>query len=238
MKEQQDCVEHFGAFLESSSLLAHDISGQIHVSQFCVDELSHELRELGAETKFVDRLQESIEELSELSVLYRQFIKDQAFDNMTASFWQAHKACVRTLNLHYFKDREKLSFEVDSALQELGGPLLDFKAQKALYGLYSLCLEWLKREELEGSICQIHWVEKNKQAPGCRLLFTHEYGFFEKEKLLELSDEDIVLAGKPYRRSNSLTSFRNALQGKLETVKIVADDKYAHGLLLEFESVS
>lgn len=238
MADQQEWEKHFTAFLESSSLLAHDISGQAHVAQFCADELGHKLQQMGSETKFVERLQESLAELSELSILYRQFIKDQAPENMTTTFWKAHQACVRTLNLHYFKDRERLNFEVDPALQTYDAPQIDSQVQQVLYALYFLCLEGVKREQIKGSVFKIEWVEKEESRSVHRLLLTHDQGLLEESKLLALSSEDSIFAGKTYRRSNSLMCFKKALQGKLEAVKIVFGYKHAHALLLELKSKS
>jgi hypothetical protein len=228
-------MEHFSCFLETSSHLIHDVSGQAHVAQFCVDELSHLLPKVGPHEKFIQRLQESVSELSELSVLYRQFIKDQSPENISAVFMQTHMSCLREISIHYFKDRERLSFEIDPKLIALDSYVFGPELKKALYATYTLFLGVLKRDQVDFSSCRIELLAQSESS--CSLLFADDKGLLNEKKIFELCEEDSLFAGKTHRLSNCLESFKKALQGKLEAVKMSFENNDANGLLLDLRVV-
>lgn len=238
MIDQQEYKEHFQAFLESASLLAHDMSGQAHVAQFCVEEMRGASSCGGADSKFLERLEESLFELSELSVLYRQFIKDQTPENLTNSFSRAHQSSARALSLHYFKDRERLSFDWDCKLDNIAVDLCAHTLHQILYGLYSLSLEGLKNKQIEASLLKVKLLDFNALDKSYKVLLSNDHGVLEQSYIFQLGQQDNGFAGTAYRRSNSLLYLKKALQGEFDTVKIVFDKNQPEGVVLIIRKAS
>lgn len=75
--------DNFNAILETSSLFGHDLSGQYHVIQFCLDELSE--RPLDEQTmRFIGRIGESLEELIRLTEQARRVFRESALADQGA----------------------------------------------------------------------------------------------------------------------------------------------------------
>lgn len=71
--------DNFNAILETGSLFGHDLSGQYHVIQFCLDEL--EERPLDEQTKrFISRIAESLDELIRLTEQARRTFRESNLD--------------------------------------------------------------------------------------------------------------------------------------------------------------
>lgn len=69
--------DNFNAILETGSLFGHDLSGQYHVIQFCLDELAE--RPLDEQTmRFIGRIGESLEELIRLTEQARRVFRESA----------------------------------------------------------------------------------------------------------------------------------------------------------------
>lgn len=69
--------DNYNALIETGSLLGHDLSGQYHVIQFCLDELA--TRPLDKQTRrFIERIGQSLEELIRLTEQARRVFRDSS----------------------------------------------------------------------------------------------------------------------------------------------------------------
>lgn len=69
--------DNYNALIETGSLLGHDLSGQYHVIQFCLDELA--TRPLDEQTmRFIERIGQSLEELIRLTEQARRVFRDSS----------------------------------------------------------------------------------------------------------------------------------------------------------------
>lgn len=69
--------DNYNALIETGSLLGHDLSGQYHVIQFCLDELA--ARPLDEQTRrFIERIGQSLEELIRLTEQARRVFRDSS----------------------------------------------------------------------------------------------------------------------------------------------------------------
>ncbi len=69
--------DNYNALIETGSLLGHDLSGQYHVIQFCLDELA--TRPLDEQTRrFIERIGQSLDELIRLTEGARRVFRDSS----------------------------------------------------------------------------------------------------------------------------------------------------------------
>ena len=148
MKLTEEQVNFLDSFLEAGAVAAHDFSGQVHVIQFCGEELINHVS--GDGTKFLERMNSSIENLTNYVKSFRTFLKvhkipgaEDALTFGTAHSWNSH-----TLDIHYMKEFDH------SEVTHCGDDLfprtvvgIGFKGEKPdLEAFYPAFEHWRERE--------------------------------------------------------------------------------------------
>lgn len=217
MKNPDNLHEHLGSFLETSSVLAHDISGQNHVAQFCVEELSAHVQ--GDAQKYISRLKASLEEICELTGLYRQIVRSQNPVHFPDSLKVARSNVEQLINLHYFKDKDLLQFEWSDESGPLETPLAltGYDLQSLVYGAYVLFIDAMKLSFLPTSPVRITLADSGKNL---ELEMSVEGDQQQLEQLEILVAQEGPFVGKTVRRMSSMQCLKKALKGEQEAVKI------------------
>lgn len=217
MKNRYYLEENFETFLETSSVLTHDISGQSHVAQFCLEELAPFIGPDGQ--KFISKLRSSLEEISEMTCLYRQIVKLQNSNHPLSSLKLVQGSVESLIHLHYFKDRELLKCEISDldGLWDKEAHFNKHEIQSILYASFAIFLEGLKLSILSTQAVNLSATKENSDIR----LFLNVAGtqeqLFELQKLVE---DNGPYVGKALRRASSMSVFKKALKGRQEAVKI------------------
>ena len=93
--------DNYNALLETGSLLGHDLSGQYHVIQFCIDELV--TRPLDEQTqRFIGRINESVQELIRLTEQARRVFRDSTLPNCDQESERGLRDIIELACGHYY----------------------------------------------------------------------------------------------------------------------------------------
>lgn len=147
--EKVKIEKYVDAMLESSSVAAHDISGQIHVMQFCVEELENHTSEDGI--KYLNRLQDSLDEVTELITFYRSYIKKSSLVQNDLRPKQLVENVIHSLQVHFWNEFKKINFltsEIDDSIKFSAS---NEELHSVLFSVVSIYLEDLKKGQLKNS---------------------------------------------------------------------------------------
>lgn len=217
MQNDDNLIDHFGSFLETSSVLAHDISGQNHVAQFCVEELSHLVE--GEGEKYISRLKSSLDEIAELTALYRKIVRGQNPKKLGVALRSVHDEVEQLLQLYYFKEKEHIDFSFSGSFDDLSTELAinPYDLQQILFASYVLFVDAMQLGQIEKQLLAISAQEDSKQVT-MSIIVKSQAEFLEQIK--DLMDKEGPFVGKTFRRTKALEVFKKALKAESEAVRI------------------
>ncbi|OUR96637.1 hypothetical protein A9Q84_09845 [Halobacteriovorax marinus] len=183
------------ALLETSSIAAHDISGQIHVMQFCVDELETHLKDSGV--KYITKLQSSLDELTELITLYRVDIRNSSLSKKTDGAAELVEKILSSVQVHFFNEFKKINFDLSDLSENLNLNISREELQSVLFSLLTIYLEELKKGQIEP--CTMRLGLKVLDSEYCK--FTLESKYSVDKKIFEKVDDSSSPGAKIYRKN-------------------------------------
>jgi hypothetical protein len=184
-KPEKMIEDNCNALLETSSIIAHDISGQLHLLNFCAEELAEEL---GKGNKFLDRMVLGLDNLNEMVLNYRAFLKENKFNNNRFKLSDIIKRSIDLLRIHQWNDREALniSLEEDSQseiTQELGTDLVQIT-----FAILSFINDEYKRKEVENKNVKISFIKFDSTSVEFKILCRNLKS--SKEEFTNYCDQD------------------------------------------------
>jgi signal transduction histidine kinase len=109
----------YQALGEISALVAHDMSGPLHVVQFIAQEL-RENPELAKNTQYIERLNSGIERAMDLLNSLKARLKNDQSNKTSQSFVVAHQHVLKILEVQFYnKNFSKIQFHLDNRLKDL-----------------------------------------------------------------------------------------------------------------------
>ena len=145
--------KYVDAMLESSSVAAHDISGQIHVMQFCVEELENHISPDGI--KYLNRLQDSLDEVTDLITFYRSYIKKSALVQNNLNPKQLVENVIHSLQVHFWNEFKKINFVTSDIDDSITFSTPNEELHSVLFSVMSIYLEDLKKGQLKKSLINL-----------------------------------------------------------------------------------
>ncbi len=182
-----DGHKHYQGLVDTSRVVAHDISAQLHVLQFCIDELDDHINPKGR--RYLENLKDGTKRLGDVVQNYRDYLKLSFNPGQEYTLYEIcqHSKCL--LANHFSRDFNKLEFDWDHSLKGLSFKSHAVELMHIVYSLFSIIAEQnLHHEELlekslkvtvAGEICEDGRLEITIQFNGKTL----DYSFFEKEML-------------------------------------------------------
>ena len=142
-----DLKTYVDAMLETSSVAAHDISGQVHVMQFCVEELEEHTS--GDGQKYLSRLQSSLDELTDIITFYRTYIKKAELSGEQVNAFDLMEKVLASVRINFWNEFKKVSFitDVDSEDWELSVSCAE--VHSVIFSVLAIYLEEVKKGQLE-----------------------------------------------------------------------------------------
>ncbi|MCR9206510.1 MAG: hypothetical protein NXH75_18145, partial [Halobacteriovoraceae bacterium] len=124
----------------------HDLCAQLHVLQFCLDELDSFISPEGKE--YLKRMTTSTRYISSLVDSFRKGLKVNLSDEIPYAFDEVYEPAIELIKNHYFVILERVSFSIDMpktpVIKSHGRTLMS-----VLFGIYSVFLDELKAREDE-----------------------------------------------------------------------------------------
>ncbi len=130
---------NFRALADTSSVVAHDLSAQLHVLQFCLDELSDHVDKGGLE--YLKRMNDSTRFISQLVDSYRRGLKVNINDEHSFKIEEVYEGALELLKNHYFTIVERVAFSTNGQLAKYRIKNNGRRLLHVLFGLYSLFLD-------------------------------------------------------------------------------------------------
>lgn len=131
---------------DTSSVVAHDLCAQLHVLQFCLEELDGFISPEGRE--YLKRMTTSTRYISSLVDSFRKGLKVNLSDDIPYPFDEVYEPAIELIKNHYFVILERASFSLDMPkaphIKNQGRTLMSI-----LFGVYSVFLDELKAREDE-----------------------------------------------------------------------------------------
>ncbi|WP_372655139.1 hypothetical protein [Halobacteriovorax sp.] len=141
-----DLENYVDAMLETSSVAAHDIAGQVHVMQFCVEELGEHTSVKGK--KFLDRLESSIDELTDIISFYRVYLRKAALTGESLIPHQFLEKVLATSNITFWNEFKKIHFKTNAGNEEWKLSVPCAEVHSVVFSIIAIYLEELKKGQL------------------------------------------------------------------------------------------
>jgi hypothetical protein len=187
--------KYVDAMLESSSVAAHDISGQIHVMQFCVEELENHISADGI--KYLNRLQDSLDEVTDLITFYRSYIKKSSLVQSDLNPKQLVENVIHSLQVHFWNEFKKVKFVTSDIDGTLNFSTANEELHSVLFSVMSIYLEELKKGQLKDTLINLRL--KVLDSKYCE--FTLESEISVDNALFETLDESSSPGAKVFRKN-------------------------------------
>lgn len=135
------------ALTDTSSVVAHDLCAQLHVMQFCLEELQDHvdgegkeyLKRMGASTSYISRLVDS----------FRRSLKVTVNDTEPFPLDEIYEGALDLLKNHYFTILERMAFTTTGDLEDLKVKNDGRKLLHMIFTLYSFYMDEVRSDEEE-----------------------------------------------------------------------------------------
>ncbi len=147
---EKDQLSRFRTLADTSSVVAHDLCAQLHVIQFCLDELSEHVDEEGKE--YLKRMGTSTSYITNLIDSFRRGLKVSLTDDQGHYLSDIYDGFLELIKNHYYVVLEKIQFDVQGNLGDLKIKNQSRTLMHIFFALYSLYIDELKaNQDEEGS---------------------------------------------------------------------------------------
>ncbi|WP_044557554.1 ATP-binding protein [Halobacteriovorax marinus] len=211
-----DLKNYVDAMLETSSVAAHDISGQVHVMQFCVEELEDQISEDGK--KYLDRLQSSLDELTDIISFYRTYIKKDSPVEGAISARTFLENVLHAVQVNFWNEFKKINFKIDAEMQEwrLSAPYSEVGG--VIFSVMAIYLEELKKGQIDG--LDVELTLKKLDSQHCQ--FTLCSSKSVETRVFEGLDESSSPGAKVHRKN---LGHKVILDSDLYTMEVISEDQ-------------
>jgi hypothetical protein len=230
-KEQSNFLD---SLLEAGAVAAHDFSGQVHVIQFCGEEIADHISEDGV--KYLERMNKSIENLASYVKSFRDFLKVHkipgAEDSLT--FGTAHLWNQKTLDIHYMKKidlQDTVDILFPEELESLEIHKNEFEFLSMTFSLYALLIDNYRK--LGGPKAKLS-LSLNKVDQNLTLIsMEDEDNQLSEEQFLAFLDADLVGSKKSSRRVYGNQLIKDAINGESKLFKLELKCSQGIGIYLQ-----
>ncbi len=159
--------DNYNALLESSSMVSHDISGQLHLLNFCAEELAEQM---GEGNNFLDRMLLGLEGLNEIILNYRQFIKEDKFKSNSLSFDEVVNKALSYFYLHQWNDRKRINIKLEGDSDSKMDECHSMALVEVLFSLICFANEEYKRKEIHSGKLTLSLIKFDTETAEFKIL--------------------------------------------------------------------
>lgn len=144
--EQSGKISQYRALVDTSSVVAHDLCAQLHVLQFCLEELGEHISDEGKE--YLDRMEVSTSYIANLVNSFRKQLKITLSDDEPENIDKILSAALELVKNHFFVVIERLEFSFNGDFSSF---VLKYNARQVmlmLFSVYATFIEVFKEEDL------------------------------------------------------------------------------------------
>ncbi|MCM2324196.1 MAG: HAMP domain-containing histidine kinase [Oligoflexia bacterium] len=175
----------YQALGEMSARLAHDLSGPLHVAQFCVHELNDQL-DPARRKKYLDHLAANVERAVELVTSLRARLKNPEENPSGTTYFDAHVHVVRLLGTQFAAPAfQQLGLELDPAVRDLKFRIQRVDLIQILDNLYRNSVQNLLANRIRSPHFKVLLLEKDEHEAS--ILLSDNGTGLSKEKYEELT---------------------------------------------------
>lgn len=194
MAENQDVKNpKLRELTDTSSVVAHDLCAQLHVLQFCLDELDSFISPEGRE--YLKRMTTSTRYISNLVDSFRKGLKVNLTDENAYPFDEVYEAAIELIKNHYFVVLERVSFSLDMAKS----PVVKSQCRSLmsiLFAVYSVFLDELKANDDESASMNFNLSVKDLNPRFTKLAISVEPSLMDDKAFLDALEEAAPSKGK------------------------------------------
>ncbi len=216
---QDKTVSRFRTLTDTSSVVAHDLCAQLHVIQFCLEELADHVGPQGKE--YLKRMGASTNYISHLVDSFRRGLKVSLSDDRHHPLSDVYDGFIELIKSHYFVVLEKIKFEVEGNLGDFTAKVNSRQLLHQLFALYSFYIDELKAsldDKENGQECKFLLVAEPKNSRFINLKLTVEGVLLTQEEFQEKLSQTVEEKGK----------IRQFLGGSLIKEALNQDSDYLH----------
>ncbi|EQC49152.1 hypothetical protein M899_0754 [Bacteriovorax sp. BSW11_IV] len=137
---KKELKEHNDRLCEAASKFSHDVSGKLHVLQFCVDELIEQNANLESDPLFT-KFAKVMGELCEMGAFYRDYLPVELDMESGNLLEEAASRAMRLAQTYHLKKREYINVQIVDTLGECPSC---WQLSEILFSIYSYCLDSLE----------------------------------------------------------------------------------------------
>lgn len=144
--EQSGKISQYRALVDTSSVVAHDLCAQLHVLQFCLEELGEHISMEGKE--YLERMEVSTSYIANLVNSFRKQLKISLSDDEPESIDKILSSALELVKNHFFIVIERLELSFNGDFSSF---VLKHNARQVmlmLFSIYATFIEVFKEEEL------------------------------------------------------------------------------------------
>ena len=147
MTKGNKTVSRFRTLADTSSVVAHDLCAQLHVLQFCLEELNEHVDPQGKE--FLKRMGASTNYITHLIDSFRRGLKVSLTDNEAHPLSDIYDGFIELIKNHYFIVLEKIKFDVEGNLANFTIKRNSRQLLHQFFALYSFYIDELRANQDE-----------------------------------------------------------------------------------------
>lgn len=138
-------ISTYRALVDTSSVVAHDLCAQLHVLQFCAEELEEHISDSGRE--YLERMMSSTTYIADLINSFRRQLKITLDNTTPESLDKIQMGALELVKNHFFVFIEKIDFVEDPNLSRFVIKNEARKLMLVLFSIYSSFIEEYKEDE-------------------------------------------------------------------------------------------
>jgi len=137
-------ISSYRALVDTSSVVAHDLCAQLHVLQFCLEELQGHVSDTGQE--YLNRMGVSTHYIADLVNSFRKQLKISLSDDMPESLDKVFQAAMELVKNHFFIVIEKLELNFEGDLSSFTLKDSARKSMLVIFAIYATFIEEFKEK--------------------------------------------------------------------------------------------
>jgi len=164
---EQKYTNYYDSLLESNSMVAHDISGLLHVLNFCAEELEEQM---GGGNNYLTRMLQSLDSLNNIVLNFRRFTKDNKLNGQEFTFEKIFEQALSFFELHHWNVKGSLNISFSDSRQ---GELQEADAIDLIQTLFSLfCFinDEYRRKEFESGNVKLSLIKFDSKTVEFKIL--------------------------------------------------------------------
>lgn len=225
MENTKKDLSNFRTLADTSSVVAHDLCAQLHVMQFCLEEMNDHISPEGRE--YLRRMRDSTSYISQLMDSFRRGLKLKINDEDSFTLESIYDGTLELIKNHYFIVIEKVTFEHKGKLGSFEIKNNCKRFMNSLFTVYSFFLDEVKADD-EGKLRPLmHLKVKAENTRFVRVTLSVTGETFDKEWFMEKLNSSVAEKGR-MRQYLGATILREEMAKNEDLLRFAREDDETH----------